>query len=90
MRGPCANAPNCTPGEDAVSMQRFAVELKRRTVGIAVRLAGGFVFYSSDKAFEELDGRTFARARQIERQLEEIAKRQEQERRRFEASPLFA
>lgn len=73
-----------------MSMQRFAVELKRRTVGIAVRLAGGFVFYSSDKAFEELDGRTFARARQIERQLEKIAKRQQQERRRLEPSPLFA
>lgn len=73
-----------------MNMQRFAVELKRRTVGIAVRLAGGFVFYSSDKAFEELDGRTFARARQIERQLEKIAKRQEQERRRLEPSPLFA
>jgi hypothetical protein len=81
---------HCSPGEDAVNMQRFAVELKRRTVGIAVRLAGGFVFYSSDKAFEELDGRTFARARQIERQLEKIAKRQEQERRRLEPSPLFA
>ena len=73
-----------------MSMQRFAVELKRRTVGIAVRLAGGFVFYSSDKAFQELDGRTFARAREIERQLEKIAKRQEQERQRFDATPLFA
>lgn len=73
-----------------MSMQRFAVELKRRTVGIAVRLAGGFVFYSSDKTFQELDGRTFARAREIERQLEKIAKRQEKEKRRFEASPLFA
>ena len=73
-----------------MSMQRFAVELKRRTVGIAVRLAGGFVFYSSDKAFEEMDGRTFARAREIERQLEKIAKRQEQEIRHTHADPLFA
>lgn len=71
-----------------MSMQRFAVELKRRTVGIAVRLAGGFVFYSSQKAFQELDGRTFARARDIERRLMEIAKRQEQ-RRRFQARPQF-
>ena len=72
-----------------MSMQRFAVELKRRTVGIAVRLAGDFVFYASDRAFQELDGRTFARAREIERQLKKIAKRREQESRR-EASPLFA
>ena len=73
-----------------MNMQRFAVELKRRTVGIAVRLAGGFVFYSSDKAFEELDGRTFHRARDIERQLKKVAKRQKQERRRLQAGPLFA
>jgi len=73
-----------------VSMQRFAVEFKRRTVGIAVRLAGGFVFYASDKDFEEIDGRTFARARAIERQLRKIAKRRDQERHRFQAGPAFA
>lgn len=73
-----------------MSMQRFAVELKRRTVGIAVRLAGGFVFYASDKAFEEMDGRTFARAREIERQLEKIARRQQQDGRQTGADPLFA
>ena len=73
-----------------MSMQRFAIELKRRTVGIAVRLAGGFVFYASDQAFEEMDGRTFARAREIERQLKKIARRQKQEERRFQVGPLFA
>lgn len=73
-----------------MSMQRFAVELKRRTVGIAVRLGGGFVFYASDKDFEELDGRTFARTREIERQLKKIAKRREQEWRRIRTSPLYA
>ena len=73
-----------------MSMQRFAVELKRRTVGIAVRLAGGFVFYAADKAFEEMDGRTFGRAREIERQLKKIAKRQEQERGQVQGDPLFA
>lgn len=73
-----------------MSMQRFAVELKRRTVGIAVRLAGGFVFYASDKAFQEMDGRTFARAREIERQLRTIARREERELRQPQAEPLFA
>ena len=73
-----------------MSMQRFAVEFKRRTVGIAVRLAGGFVFYASDKDFAEIDGRTFARARAIERQLRKIAKRREQNGRLFRADPAFA
>jgi hypothetical protein len=71
-------------------MQRFAVELERRTVGIAVRLAGGFVFYASDRDFEELDGQTFARARAIERQLKKIAKRRQRERRRSRRNPAFA
>ena len=56
-----------------MSIQRFAVELKRRTVGIAVRLADGFVFYAADKRFEQLTGRTFARIREIERQLERLS-----------------
>lgn len=73
-----------------MTMQRFAVELKRRTVGIAVRLAGGFIFYASDKDFEEMDGRTFVRARAIDRQLRRIAKRRQREKRRSQADPAFA
>jgi len=73
-----------------VTTQRFAVEYERRTVGIAVRLAGGFVFYASDTDFEEMNGRTFARARAIERQLRKVAKRREREKRRFRTSPAFA
>jgi hypothetical protein len=73
-----------------VTMQRFAVELERRTVGIAVRLGGGFVFYASDRDFEEMDGQTFARARAIERQLKKIAKRRKRERRRSRGDPAFA
>jgi hypothetical protein len=49
--------------------QRFAVEFDRRTVGIAVRLDGGFIFYASDDRFKEMDGRLFRRARTIEREL---------------------
>ena len=37
--------------------QRFAVEFDRRTVGISVRVPGGFMFYSSDRRFAGLDGR---------------------------------
>jgi len=52
--------------------QRFAVEFDRRTVGIAVRVPGGFMFYASDSRFDELDGRLFPRARAIQRQLEKV------------------
>lgn len=55
--------------------QRFAVEYERRTVGIAVRVPGGFIFYSSDDAFDELDGRIFPRARSISHELKRVAER---------------
>ena len=55
--------------------QRFAVEFDRRTVGIAVRVPGGFIFYASDQRFYAMDGRMFRRARAIERQLKRVAKR---------------
>jgi exonuclease I len=49
--------------------QRFAVEFDRRTVGIAVRVPGGFMFYASDSRFDEMDGQVFRRARAIQREL---------------------
>ena len=61
--------------------QRFAVEFDRRTVGIAVRVPGGFMFYASDDTFSEMDGRLFPRARAIERQLSKVAARGQRQRR---------
>lgn len=58
-----------------MSIQRFAVEYDRHTVGVAVRVPGGFMFYASDDDFREMDGRLFRRARSIERQLERVARR---------------
>ena len=55
--------------------QRFAVEYDRRTVGVAVRVPGGFMFYASDDRFDELDGRMFPKARAIERGLNTLAER---------------
>ena len=52
--------------------QRFAVEFDRCTVGVAVRVPGGFMFYASDTRFDELDGRLFRRARAIERELKRV------------------
>jgi hypothetical protein len=58
-----------------VPTQRFAVEFDRRTVGIAVRVPGGFMFFASSERFEALDGRLFPRARALERELKKFAKR---------------
>jgi hypothetical protein len=59
-----------------VITQRFTVEFDRRTVGIAVRVPGGFMFYASDDRFRELDGQAFPRARKIERALSKAARKQ--------------
>jgi hypothetical protein len=58
-----------------VPSQRFAVEFERRTVGIAVRVPGGFMFFSSSDRFDALDGRLFPRARALERELTRIGRR---------------
>jgi len=57
-----------------VQSDRFSVEFDRRTVGIAVRVPGGFMFFASNEDFEEVDGRVFPRARAIERQLRKVAR----------------
>jgi hypothetical protein len=53
--------------------QRFAVEFDRRTVGVAVRVPGGFMFYSSDDRFDKIEGRVFPRARSIQHQLQQLS-----------------
>jgi len=70
--------------------QRFAVEFERRTVGIAVRMRGGFIFYASDDRFNEMDGRVFPRARVIERQLKQVARKHARNAQSFHRSPSFA
>jgi hypothetical protein len=58
-----------------VPSQRFAVEFDRRTVGIAVRVPGGFMFFSSSDDFDALDGRVFPRVRAMEREMRKVARR---------------
>lgn len=70
--------------------QRFAVEFDRRTVGIAVRVPGGFMFYASDDRFNEMDGQVFPRARTIERQLKRVAKRRARRKQGLQVNPLAA
>jgi hypothetical protein len=73
-----------------VLTQRFAVEFDRRTVGIAVRVPGGFMFYASHDDFDEMDGRLFPRARAIERQLRKVARRRKRVRRTLRPNPSLA
>lgn len=55
---------------------RFVVEADRKVVGIAVRSPGGFKFFTSDRAFGRLDGRTFARARALTNAVAKISRSQ--------------
>lgn len=70
--------------------QRFAVEFERRTVGVAARVPGGFIFYTSDDRFNEMDGRVFSRARTIERHLKRVAKKRTRRAKAFRLNPSFA
>lgn len=70
--------------------QRFVVQFDYRTVGIAVRVPGGFMFYASDDEFDEMDGRIFTRARAIERQLKKVARQQQCASQMLRQSPLPA
>jgi len=65
-----------------VSIQRFAVDFDRRTVGVAVRVPGGFVFYTSDPRFDVMDGRVFRRARAIQRELKKVDQKKWKQNRR--------
>ena len=67
--------------------QRFAVEFDRRTVGIAVRVPGGFMFFSSNDDFDGLDGRLFRRVRAMERELRKAAHRRRPKPGRERLSP---
>ena len=68
--------------------QRFAVEFDRRTVGIAVRVPGGFMFFSSNDRFDGMDGRLFRRARTLERELAKVAAKHRQPTPRHRLSPI--
>jgi hypothetical protein len=52
----------------------FVVEVDRRVVGMAVRVAGGFRFFSSDSNFFPFEGKIFRRGRSIGRRLAELAR----------------
>lgn len=53
---------------------RFVVEADRRVVGIAVRVKGGFRFFTSDRRFRSLEAQTFPRLKAVIARATEIAR----------------
>jgi len=45
----------------------YVIEVQNRTAGIVAGDERGFTFFSSDRAFDRLDGRDFPSAREAER-----------------------
>ena len=52
---------------------RFAVEADKTVVGVAVRGAGGFRFFTAHPDFKPMEGKTFRRARALVRRVREFA-----------------
>ena len=51
---------------------RFVVEWNRKLVGVAVRVAGGFRFFSSDPDFLRLEGTTFRKVKSLLRRVRQL------------------
>lgn len=50
----------------------YIIEVHQRTAGIVTRDEGGFVFFSSDRAFDRLEGHEFRSVRHAERAVCEL------------------
>lgn len=60
----------------------FAVEADRQVVGIAVRVPGGFQFFSSDAGYRELEGTVYRRARAMIHRAAQLSRRKRRDSRR--------
>lgn len=58
-----------------MSDDRFVVEADRKVVGVAVKVSGGFKFFSSDPDFIELDTQFFPRARAMAQRVATVARK---------------
>jgi hypothetical protein len=56
-------------------LNQFVVETNKQTVGVSVRVPGGFRFFYSDPRFSVLDGQIFRRVRQLARTVGELAQK---------------
>lgn len=52
---------------------RFVVEADRRTVGVAVKVKGGYRFFASDPSFFSLEGIVFPGAKSMSERVAEVA-----------------
>ncbi|WP_291604395.1 hypothetical protein [Bradyrhizobium sp.] len=66
--------------------QAFIIEIESRTAGIVARDERGFRFFSSERAFDGLEGRQFRSARDAEQAARVVLRR----RGRPFNRPLFA
>jgi hypothetical protein len=64
----------------------YIIEVHNRTVGIVARNERGFRFFSSERAFDSLEGREFSSARDAERVASALLK----ERQYLASHPRFA
>ena len=54
--------------------ERFVVEADRQVVGLALRVPGGYRFFSSDPAFRSLESRIFRKVRLLARRASQVAR----------------
>jgi hypothetical protein len=66
----------------------FVVEADRKVVGVAVRVPGGFQFFSSNEDFRELVGTVFRRARAIVHRAAQLSRRKRRDSRRAALNAL--
>lgn len=65
----------------------FVIEADRTVVGVAVRVPGGFQFFSSDNDFRSLEGKVFRRARALVHRATQLASRMRHRRPRGRVEP---
>ena len=70
--------------------QAYVIEVLDRTAGIVVGDNRGFCFFSSDRAFDGLDGDYFGSARAAERAVRALLQRRRQARRMSSLPPRSA
>jgi hypothetical protein len=73
-----------------MATQSFAIQFDRDTVGIAVRVPGGFMFHASERDFEEIDGRTFRRLRTVGHEVRRVGRQLRRMERARLQSPALA
>lgn len=59
--------------KEVAVLDHFVVEAGSTTVGVAVRVAGGFRFFYSDPRFRVIDGQVFRRTKTLQCKVRQLA-----------------